>query len=254
MMEDAIRLIGEPASIHSGLYLTYGQPRLFGAVVPVYNLIFIAASLAIALSTVWLLTRTPSAGSSGDRRQPGDGRATRVTSLGLRQGLSRWNRAGHSRGRPRHSGHGRDERDGHRVDRRCLAVVVIGGSVDAGRVRRPSSSGLRSVPISVYPELEMLLVYLIVSWVLVMRRAASSAEPRVKGRLVVMAATAAVAVAPLVASTYHVLLMLPFMAYAVVLLGLNSSRVRRPRSYRPRPLRRDLPTREVPTSHGKIRS
>ena len=35
------------------------------------------------------------------------------------------------------------------------------------------------------------------------------------------AATAAMAVAPLVGGTYHVLLMLPFMAYAVVLLGLN---------------------------------
>jgi len=43
----------------------------------------------------------------------------------------------------------------------------------------------------------------------------------VKGSLVVVVATGAVAAAPLVASTYHVLLMLPFMAYAVVLLGLN---------------------------------
>src|SRR5207247_3348507 len=43
----------------------------------------------------------------------------------------------------------------------------------------------------------------------------------VKRGLVVTVATAAVAAAPLVASTYHVLLMLPFMAYAVVLLGLN---------------------------------
>jgi branched-chain amino acid transport system permease protein len=39
--------------------------------------------------------------------------------------------------------------------------------------------------------------------------------------LVVGAATAAVAAAPLVVGTYHVLLMLPFMAYGVVLLGLN---------------------------------
>jgi len=43
----------------------------------------------------------------------------------------------------------------------------------------------------------------------------------VKGALLVVLATAAIAAAPLVASTYHVLLMLPFMAYAVVLLGLN---------------------------------
>lgn len=41
------------------------------------------------------------------------------------------------------------------------------------------------------------------------------------GKLVLGAAAAAVAIAPLVAPVYHVLLMLPFMAYAVVLLGLN---------------------------------
>ena len=40
-------------------------------------------------------------------------------------------------------------------------------------------------------------------------------------RLVLGAALVGVALAPLVAPTYHVLLMLPFMAYAVVLLGLN---------------------------------
>jgi branched-chain amino acid transport system permease protein len=43
----------------------------------------------------------------------------------------------------------------------------------------------------------------------------------VRARLVLLAALGAVALAPLVAPTYHVLLMLPFMAYAVVLLGLN---------------------------------
>jgi len=43
----------------------------------------------------------------------------------------------------------------------------------------------------------------------------------VTARLVLGAAVVAVALAPLVAPTYHVLLMLPFMAYAVVLLGLN---------------------------------
>ncbi|MGH7268781.1 MAG: branched-chain amino acid ABC transporter permease [Candidatus Rokuibacteriota bacterium] len=41
------------------------------------------------------------------------------------------------------------------------------------------------------------------------------------GGLLVGAAAAAVAAFPLVAPTYHVTLMLPFMAYAVVLLGLN---------------------------------
>ena len=41
------------------------------------------------------------------------------------------------------------------------------------------------------------------------------------GRAVLVAATLAVLLLPWIAPTYHVLLMLPFMAYAVVLLGLN---------------------------------
>jgi branched-chain amino acid transport system permease protein len=40
-------------------------------------------------------------------------------------------------------------------------------------------------------------------------------------RLIVVVAAAAVATAPLVLPTYHALLMLPFMAYGVILLGLN---------------------------------
>src|SRR5262249_45677151 len=43
----------------------------------------------------------------------------------------------------------------------------------------------------------------------------------VKAGLAVPLGVAAIAAAPFVASTYHVLLMLPFMAYAIVLLGLN---------------------------------
>lgn len=42
-----------------------------------------------------------------------------------------------------------------------------------------------------------------------------------RGRLVLALALAGVAAAPLVAPTYYALLMLPFMAYAVILLGLN---------------------------------
>src|SRR5215467_1049773 len=41
------------------------------------------------------------------------------------------------------------------------------------------------------------------------------------GRLVLAAAAAALVAAPLVVPTYQVLLLLPFTAYAVVLLGLN---------------------------------
>src|SRR5438128_369691 len=59
MMEDAIRLTwGTAPRSTAGLYLAYGQVRLLGATVPVYNLVVIGASLAIALAIGWLLTRT----------------------------------------------------------------------------------------------------------------------------------------------------------------------------------------------------
>src|SRR5437879_6383986 len=59
MMEDAIRLTwGTAPRSTAGLYLVYGQTHLLGATVPVYNLIVIAASLAIAVAIGWLLTRT----------------------------------------------------------------------------------------------------------------------------------------------------------------------------------------------------
>src|SRR5205814_9997173 len=49
MMEDLIRLTWGTAPVStSGLYLIYGQTRVAGAAVPVYNLIVIAASLVIA--------------------------------------------------------------------------------------------------------------------------------------------------------------------------------------------------------------
>ena len=106
----------------------------------------------------------------------------------------------------------------------AFAVVVIGGlgSMRGAFVGALVVGILRSIAISVYPELEMLLIYLIVIAVLVARpRGALRRSRRVKTALAVGLGVAAIAAAPLVASTYHVLLMLPFMAYAIVLLGLN---------------------------------
>src|SRR3989449_9445979 len=55
MLEDAIRLTwGSAPYSTGGLYLVYGQAHLLGATVPVYNLIVIAASVAIAGGIGWL--------------------------------------------------------------------------------------------------------------------------------------------------------------------------------------------------------
>src|SRR4030095_9324030 len=120
--------------------------------------------------------------------------------------------------------HGRDERDGHRAGRRGLR---------GGRDRRSrlDARRLRRRPRRRRPPLDRALRPSRA------RGAAGLPHPvrgprgaayrplrwrgRVKRALVLAAATAAVAAAPLVVGTYHVLLMLPFMAYAVILLRLN---------------------------------
>jgi branched-chain amino acid transport system permease protein len=75
MLEDAIRLTwGTSPQSTGGLYLAYGQVRLAGATMPVYNLIVIGASLAIALGIGWLLTpHRVRPHHPGHRRQPRDG-------------------------------------------------------------------------------------------------------------------------------------------------------------------------------------
>ena len=59
MLEDLIRMTwGTAPTSTAGLYLAYGQVRFLGATIPTYNLIVIAASVAIAAGLGWLLTRT----------------------------------------------------------------------------------------------------------------------------------------------------------------------------------------------------
>src|SRR5262249_60622290 len=60
MLEDLIRMTWGTAPVSTGgLYLSYGQAHLLGATVPVYNLIVIVASLAIALALGWVPPPTP---------------------------------------------------------------------------------------------------------------------------------------------------------------------------------------------------
>src|SRR3989449_930636 len=159
------------------------------------------------------------------RRQPRDGGgARRGHAAPLRDGLRARHGPGHPGRRARHPGDGGDERDGHRADRGGLRRRGDRRPrVHAGRPRRrarrrraPVHRDLRVPGARDAPDLSDRD----------RGAGAPAARPvrrstRVSGRFVLALALGATVLAPLVAPTYHVLLMLPFMAYAVALLGLN---------------------------------
>src|SRR5712692_7934198 len=174
MMEDAIRMTWGTAPVStSGLYLTYGQARIAGAAVPVYNLIVIAASLVIALAIGWLLTRTAFGRiirATADNREMAEALGVdmrwvyaKVFTLGTALGT-----LGGALVIPATAAM---SEMGVELIVEAFAVVVIGGlgSTRGACVGALVVGVLRSVAISVYPELEMLLIYLIVIVVLLWR-------------------------------------------------------------------------------------
>ena len=174
MMEDVIRMIwGTAPRSTAGLYLVYGQARLLDATVPVYNLIVIAASLAIALGIGWLLTRTTFGRiirASADNREMAEALGVdmrwvyvRVFTLGTALGT-----LGGALVIPATAAM---SEMGIELIVEAFAVVVIGGlgSMRGAFVGALVVGVLRAAAIAVYPELEMLLIYLIVIAVLLLR-------------------------------------------------------------------------------------
>src|SRR5262249_9931059 len=159
------------------------------------------------------------------RGQPRDGgSARRGHALGVRARLHPRHHARDVGRRPRHSRHRGHQRDGHRTDR---------GGLRGGGHRRPRQHArrLRGRPCGGHPPLRGHLhvsrardaadlpdchcrAPLAPAWALWSRRGVRTAV------VLVLVAVAIVAV-PVVAPAYYVILMLPFMAYGVVLLGLN---------------------------------
>jgi branched-chain amino acid transport system permease protein len=174
ILEDAIRLTwGTAPQSTSGLYLAYGQVRLAGATVPVYNLIVVAASLLIALGIGWLLTRTAFGRimrAAADNREMAEALGVdmrrvyvRVFTLGTALGT-----LGGALVIPATAAM---SEMGIELIVEAFAVVVIGGlgSMRGAFVGALVVGILRAIAISVLPEIEMLLIYLIVIGVLVMR-------------------------------------------------------------------------------------
>ncbi len=174
MLEDVIRITwGTSPRSTSGLYLIYGQVRVLGATVPVYNLIVMAASLLIAVAIGWLLTRTTFGRimrATADNREMAEALGVdmrrvyvRVFTLGTALGT-----LGGALVIPATAAM---SEMGIELIVEAFAVVVIGG---LGSMRGAVAGALvvgvlRAVAISVLPEVEMLLIYLIVIGVLVLR-------------------------------------------------------------------------------------
>jgi branched-chain amino acid transport system permease protein len=174
MMEDLIRMTwGTAPRSTAGLYLVYGQAQLLGATVPVYNLIVIAASLLIALAIGCLLTRTAFGRiirATADNREMAEALGVdmrwvyaRVFTLGTALGT-----LGGALVIPATAAM---SEMGIELIVEAFAVVVIGGlgSMRGAFVGALIVGVLRAVAVATYPELEMLLIYLIVIAVLLLR-------------------------------------------------------------------------------------
>jgi branched-chain amino acid transport system permease protein len=146
---------------------------VLGAVIPVYNLIVIAASVLIAAGLGYMLTRTAFGRiirAAADNREMAEalgvdmrGVYARVFTLGTALGT-----LGGALVIPATAAM---SEMGIELIVEAFAVVVIGGlgSMRGALVGALVVGVLRSVAISVYPEIEMLLIYLIVIAVLLLR-------------------------------------------------------------------------------------
>ncbi len=174
MLEDAIRMVWGTSPLSTGgLYLLYGQVRILGVTVPVYNLIVIGAGLFIALLIGYILTRTKFGRiirATAENREMAEALGVdmsrvyvRVFTLGTVLGT-----VGGALVIPATA---TMTEMGVELIVEAFAVVVIGGlgSMRGAFVGALVVGVLRSIAISTYPELEMLLIYLIVIAVLVLK-------------------------------------------------------------------------------------
>jgi branched-chain amino acid transport system permease protein len=176
MFEDVIRFFWGTAPHQMGsLYLVYGQARLGGVTVPVYNLVVIAAAGAIAAGMGWLLTRTRFGRivtAAAENREMAAALGVnmsrlyaRVFTLGVALGT-----VGGALVIPATAAM---NEMGIELIVEAFAVVVIGGlgSMRGAFVGAFLVGILKAVAIATYAEVEMLAIYVIVIAVLVLRPA-----------------------------------------------------------------------------------
>ena len=145
---------------------------MLGAVIPVYNLIVIAASVLIAAGLGFMLTRTAFGRiirAAADNREMAEALGVDMRGVYAKVFTSapRW----HLGGALVIPATAARSEMGIELIVEAFAVVVIGGlgSMRGALVGALVVGVLRAVAISVYPEIEMLLIYLIVIAVLLLR-------------------------------------------------------------------------------------
>jgi branched-chain amino acid transport system permease protein len=174
MLEDIIRIIwGASPQTTGGVELIYGQLHLLGATLPVYNLIVIFCSLAIAALIGTILVKTKFGRilrATADNKEMGEAMGInmrwvyiKVFTLGTVLGT-----LGGALVIPATAA---VSEMGVELIVLAFAVVVIGGlgSMKGAFVGALAVGVLKSIAISTYPELEMLTIYLIVIAVLVIK-------------------------------------------------------------------------------------
>jgi branched-chain amino acid transport system permease protein len=174
MLEDLIRLIWGTAPLSTGaLYLTYGQVTALGVIVPVYNLIVMVASLLIALLMGYMLARTRFGRiirATAENREMSEALGIRMRTVYVKV-FTLGTALGTLGGALVIPATATMSEMGIELIVEAFAVVVIGGlgSMRGALVGALVVGILQAVAISTYPELEMLLTYLIVVGVLVLR-------------------------------------------------------------------------------------
>ena len=174
MFEDVIRFFWGTAPYQlDQAYLIYGQWRIGGSVVPVYNLVVIAAGGLIALGMGWFLARSRFGRivrATAENREMSEALGVdmtrvyaRVFTLGVALGT-----VGGALVIPATAA---TNEMGIELIVEAFAVVVIGG---LGSMRGAFAGALivglmKASAIAIYPEVEMLAVYVVVIAVLVLR-------------------------------------------------------------------------------------
>lgn len=174
MLEDITRLIwGTLPQSTGSLYLVYGQVQLLGAAIPVYNLIVIGASLSIALGLGYVLTRTAFGRilrATANDREMSEALGVNMRSLYVKV-FTLGTVLGTLGGALVIPSSATMSEMGIELIVDAFAVVVIGGlgSMRGAFVGALIVGILRAVAISTFPEVEMLVIYLIVIGVLVFK-------------------------------------------------------------------------------------